>query len=363
MEYTRIKKANSILIFTFSILLILYFGSEFLVPFTLAMFLAALVTPISSHLEKMGLNRVLSSFISTFLIFLVTGSILLFLVSQLSALFSDLPLIQSSVHGFIIDLQEFIAHHIPLTPEEQLNLIRQRSDDLLYQAQQRLGVFLGNTFRFILQFLIVTIYVFLLLHSRRKLQNFFVMYTKKDNEEKAKVILNKTAKVAQRYIWGRLKVMTLLGIMYIITFTIFGLPYALLLTIFGAVITIIPYVGPFVSGIVPIAFSILFGWETSTIIIFSIIILIIQLIESYVLEPIILGSEVQLSPLAVVIAIILGNMFWGIVGMILFVPIFAIIKIIADNTSGMRPIGYLIGYSGKDPGEKFWKNLRKDTPE
>ncbi|MFW5831368.1 MAG: AI-2E family transporter, partial [Prolixibacteraceae bacterium] len=79
------------------------------------------------------------------------------------------------------------------------------------------------------------------------------------------------------------------------------------------------------------------------ILLFSAIIVIEQLIESYVLEPLILGKEVQLNPLVVIIAVIVGGMFWGLAGMILFVPLFAMFKIISNNSPGLEPVGFLLG--------------------
>ena len=172
-------------------------------------------------------------------------------------------------------------------------------------------------------------------------------YNTGENEARAISIIEKSSGVIYAYLWGRLKVMTLLAIMYVLTFWYFDIPYALLLTLFGALITIIPYIGPFISGLLPILFIIVFGRDFTEIVIFSSIILVIQLIESYVLEPIIIGSEVKLSPLSVILAIIIGGAVWGLAGMILFVPIFAIIRIGSANTPSLKPLASLMG--GNEP--------------
>ncbi|HSI70524.1 MAG TPA: AI-2E family transporter, partial [Gillisia sp.] len=95
------------------------------------------------------------------------------------------------------------------------------------------------------------------------------------------------------------------------------------------------------------------------IIIFIILVIIIQLIESYVLEPVIIGSEVQQSPLFVIIAIILGGALWGAAGLILFVPIFGILKIIFDHNRELKPLGFLIGYERPGAGEDFFEKLKR----
>ncbi|MFW7381293.1 MAG: AI-2E family transporter [Oligoflexus sp.] len=137
--------------------------------------------------------------------------------------------------------------------------------------------------------------------------------------------------------------MVILSVMYIVTFLDFDLPHAIFLTLFGALITIVPYIDPFLSGIIPVLFAAIYFDNFSAVIGFTLIVLVIQLIESYVLEPIIIGSEVRLSPLVIIIAILLGQLIWGIAGMILFVPMFAITKIICDHVGSLNPIGYLLG--------------------
>jgi predicted PurR-regulated permease PerM len=77
-----------------------------------------------------------------------------------------------------------------------------------------------------------------------------------------------------------------------------------------------------------------------------------------VLEPLILGKEVKLNPLVVIVAIVVGGIMWGLAGMILFVPIFAMVKIISLNHSGLKPIGFLLGQRER----KNSKN-RKQVPQ
>jgi predicted PurR-regulated permease PerM len=50
-----------------------------------------------------------------------------------------------------------------------------------------------------------------------------------------------------------------------------------------------------------------------------------------------------LNPLVVIIAVVIGGMFWGLAGMVLFVPLFAMFKIISNNSPGLEPVGFLLG--------------------
>ena len=347
MNYRNLQKVNAIFILGFAVLATLYFGAGFLVPLTFAAFLAALMRPVNSVLEKAGIPNLLASFLSTLLVFIVVGGLSFLLFYQLKIFADDFPQIKEEVGEFLSSMQESLSSVTGLSPEEQQEIINKRSDTLLNAVEKQLTLALGGLVSASLKFLLVLIYLFLLLLNRRRFVNFLLLYLPGRKKGKARVLMHKAGKVAHHYLWGRLKVMSILGVMYIIAFLIFDVRYWLLLTIFGALITIIPYIGPFISGLLPILFVIVFGESFAEVMIFSAVILVIQLIESYVLEPVIIGSEVQLSPLAVIIAIVIGGIVWGIAGMILFVPIFAIIKILSDYTQPLRPFGYLLGNSDK----------------
>lgn len=363
MQHSELRKVNSVFIFGFAVLAILYYGAGFLVPFTFAAFLAALMQPVATKMEQAGLNKILSSLLSTLTVFVVVSGLSYLFIYQLKLFTDDLPEIQEQLKKFLQDIQEQLSATTGLSPEEQKSLFQDRSGTLLETVEEQLTKFLGGIVSASLKFLLVLVYLFLFLLNRGKYVSFVLKYARDEKEDRVREIMEKTGDVAHLYLWGRLKIMTILAIMYIITFTIFDIRYALLLTIFGALITIIPYIGPFISGVLPVIFAIVFGMDFSQVLLFAGIVLIIQLIESYLLEPIILGSEVQLSPLAVIIAIVIGGAVWGIAGMILFVPLFAVSKILFDYTTNLKPIGFLIGNdqkSGEGIGDKIKKMFKGD---
>lgn len=361
MQHIELRKINSIFIFGFAMLATLYYGAGFLIPFTFAAFLAALMQPIAEKLEQIGISKILSAWLSTLLVFIIVGGLSYLFIFQLKLFTDDLPQIQEQLKKFLQDIQQQISAATGLSPEEQKSFLQDRSGTLMESVEEQLTKVLGGIVSASLKFLLVLIYLFLFLLNREKYVSFVLKYVREEKEDRTMEIMEKTNKVAHHYLWGRLIIMSILAIMYIITFLSFDLRYALLLTIFGALITIIPYIGPFISGLLPVLFAIVFGMEFSQVLLFAGIVLVIQLIESYVLEPVILGSEVQLSPLAVIIAIVIGGAVWGIAGMILFVPLFAVCKILFDYTTNLKPLGFLIGNeqkSGKGINDKV-KSLFK----
>lgn len=360
MVIDKLKRTNTVLFFIFLIIVGLYYGSAFLIPFTFAIFFSTLVVPFSNYLEKKaGFGRILSSFVSTLLLFIGIGILMFLLFRQLEVFVKDLVNRQDEIKEYVVMLQEELMVLTGFTTNQQVALIEDSLGGILNFFQGLLRRVITDLAGIIGNFLLILIYVFLLLMNRNKFEDFIMRYVPEERKDKAHKILDGTQKVAHKYLWGRIQVMLLLGIMYSITFFSYGLEHALLLIIFGVIITIIPYIGPLLSGVLPVLFMIIFGGSTLEVISFTILVVIIQLIESYVAEPIIIGSEVQQSPLFVIIAIILGGAIWGLAGMILFVPIFAILKIIFDNNRQLEPVGYLIGY--ERPGEKegFFEKMKK----
>jgi predicted PurR-regulated permease PerM len=82
---------------------------------------------------------------------------------------------------------------------------------------------------------------------------------------------------------------------------------------------------------------------------------VIQALESSVFTPNIVGSRVSLNPFAAVLALIIGGQLWGPVGMILFIPFTAVLKVICDEVPALGPLGALLGdpNQGKEPVKKL----------
>jgi len=343
----RLTKLNTILFLIILVFAILHFGAPFLVPFIFGILLALLMTPFCDFLESIRINRILASIISTLVVFIVVGAILFLFVYQMNDFVTEISSFRDEFQSFIGNVQKQIASITNISIEDQSYLWQERSAQFFNTVENQVTRFVGSFINTIFNLLMVLLYVILILLYRRKIYEFVMMYIPEDKKENSTEVLKNISKVVFHYLWGRAQVMILLGIFYYATFLIFDLPYAVLLTIFGTLITIIPYFGPFVSGLLPIVFSLVFFDNLHKVLLFTVIVITIQLIESYLLEPLIIGKEVKLNPLIVIIAVVAGGLVWGIAGMVLFVPLFAMLKIISMNSPGLEPIGFLLGNNKK----------------
>lgn len=338
-----LKKANRLLFFLIAIYLVFYQMAAFLIPLAFGIFLAMLVLPFTNFLEKNKFNRILSSLTGTFILFLLLGVLSYLFILQISQFADQLPGIRGNIESAVANLQEQIASETGVALEEQKEMIKDRTFAIWGIIEAQIASFVGGILNFTSKFLLAFVYVFVLLLYREKFMRFIIkIYSTKKEKENARDAINEITKVVYQYLWGRTQVMLALAVMYYITFLIFGLPFALLITLFGALITIIPYIGPLFSGLVPAGFALIFFEDVSYIAIFLITLFIIHLVESYFIEPYVIGKEVKLNALAIIIAVILGGIIWGVAGMILFVPILATIKIASNHSEDLKPLGALL---------------------
>lgn len=360
MKIKHIKNTNNVLILCLLVLLALYYGASLLIPFTIAAFLATLILPLLLFLEKRtGIGNMTSSIIGVLLVFIGICLLASFFISQLVIFMADIVERQEEILSFFRRIQGSVKTITGYSMQEQEEVLRERIGGMLTGTQEFVTNLLSGTAGFLLDFLLVFVFMFLLLLNRNKFVTFLMFYIDEEKQEEAKEIIQETTKVAHKYLWGRIQVMGLLAIMYFITFTAYDLRHTWLLIIFGSLITVIPYLGPLLSAVLPMLFMVIFGDSPTEIISFILVVFVIQLIESYVFEPIIIGAEVHQSPLFVILAILLGGALWGIAGLILFVPVFAILKILFDHSTGLKPIGFLMGYERPGSGEGFLDKIKR----
>jgi predicted PurR-regulated permease PerM len=131
--------------------------------------------------------------------------------------------------------------------------------------------------------------------------------------------------------------------MYGISFSVIGVKNAIFFAILCGILEIIPFVGNIIGTSITVLISFVNGASPSMIAAIIVTYLIVQFIQGWLLEPIILGPHVRINPFTTVLALVLGKLVWGIPGIFLAIPIIAMAKIVCDNIESLKPYGFLIG--------------------
>ncbi len=338
LPHPGLARLNKILLFAILISVVLYFGREFFKLISFAGLLAMLMTPVSNKLEKHRISRVFSSVISVLIIVAVFSGVIALLSAQIGNIGKELPVILLRYEEFKLDIQSWINDSLGVTTGQ----LRVHAPDVFNNAGSFLMEMVKGSVTFIGSLFLVMVFIFLFLMQRNKYENFVVMLYKEDKRNEAKEMIDKISRVAQQYLTGRLVAALIMGVLFLIGFLIIGLKNTVLLSLIVAIMTIIPYVGALIGGLVPFFMSIIDGSFNQSIWV-VIIILVVNVIDHYFIEPYVVGGSVNISPFFTIFVLILGGIVWGISGIILFLPLSGILKIVFDNVQGLGPYAALIG--------------------
>lgn len=156
------------------------------------------------------------------------------------------------------------------------------------------------------------------------------------------------------FLEGKVIDSSLIGVLYYIALSIMNIPYAPLIAVLCGVTNIIPIFGPFL-GAIPSALIILAGGEPIKVVYFVIFVLVMQMLDGYIIDPLIVGDHVNMSSLSVIFAVMTFGGIWGFFGLLIGVPTYAVIYDIVKKI-----ICHLLKKRGRyDLVEKFNRDYRK----
>lgn len=338
---------NQVLLLLVLIFLILHFAKGFLIPIATSGLLAMLLVPVCRKMESWGVKRALAAAIAVLVTLIVIVGILYVLITELIGLGSDLTTIGNRLNALLSSGHEFVSDNFNVSIVAQKEYLQQQITAWSNSAGSLVAGVLVSVVSILGGLLIITVYTILMLIYRRRIKNFVLQlvnrYAGNGKMEHTTFIVDKITRVSSLYVGGIFLVVFILSIIYFTGLTIIGIENALFFAIIAALINIIPYIGSVAGGAIVVLYTLITRDTLAIPIIVTIFFTVVQQLDSYVLTPKITGGQVQLSPLFTIMVLLLGGMVWGVAGMILFIPLLGIFKVIFDNVDPLKPYGYLIG--------------------
>jgi predicted PurR-regulated permease PerM len=338
------------------ILLLMIFAKSLLVPLMIAAFMAMLLVPLVRRLENLKIPRTLSITISLLTILALLGAVGFFFGSQISSFAEDLTNIQGRFNSIVDQIENAIDQMFGVTNALNFENLNDQFFTFLKDNAGKISGVAFSTLGTLGLLVLIPVYIFMFLLYRDHFTQFIIRLFKKEPKEKVITIVTELRQVIQHYILGMLKVMAILATLNAIGLMILGIKHAIFFAIFAAILNVVPYIGPLVGSIVPITFALLtkdsLWYPIGVLISFS----INQSIEGHFLTPKIVGSNVSINPLTSLLALIIGGTIWGIVGMILFIPMSAILKKILELSPETEVYAFLMGEenNGKEKKQKYF---------
>ncbi|HZI25908.1 MAG TPA: AI-2E family transporter [Chryseolinea sp.] len=357
MQHQRLLRTAGILLVVVLAVIILKFGKPFLVPLAFAGILAMLLLPVCSWLQSKGVNKAIATVLSILLMVGLFAGVIAFLGWQISDLAEDAGKVKQQATEKYQQVQQYISDQLGVSPEKQKEMVKEQQKSSGGKSGFVSG-FIGGLGGMVTNGLLVLVYIFLFLYFREHLQRFVIRLVPHQEKGEAVKVVDNIQQVAQKYLSGLSQMIVGLWIMYGIAFTIIGVKNALFFAVLCGMLEIIPFVGNLVGNLLTIAMAITQGGGTNMIIGILVTYGLIQFIQSYILEPLVVGAEVNINPLFTIVGLVAGELVWGIPGMVLAIPLLGMTKIIFDHIEPLKPFGELIGEEKRKPNK-----LKKKTTE
>lgn len=311
-----------------------------LVPIAFGVFLTLFMHPLSLRMQKRGVPASLSLVLSAVTVF---GSVLAIMTGMgilIKNFIATLPSYQGMISTNIVKLQEIITRITDMTPMDQSVWLEQNIA-LSEIGKQFIPKILASVSSVSGTISLSFIFSVLFMVYRDRIKSATIALLPDTDQDRATKLVYAWSTVLPRYMGGLGMTISILAILNSIGFAIIGIPQFIFWGVFTAVLNIIPYLGTTIGfgGVIIFTLLVLGPLQAIyTVIMF----LIVQFIDNNITTPMITGSQIQINPLAAIIGIIIGGNVWGIVGMIIALPVLGMIKITCEHIPALRPLGILI---------------------
>ncbi|UOR06995.1 AI-2E family transporter [Hymenobacter aerilatus] len=348
VHYTFVLIGLSLLVF------VLHKLDGIILPIAFSALLAVLLLPVCRRLEVWGLSRVLA--IVVCLLLVVTLLIGLFYVfgTQLMQFRNEIPLFQQKLAQYFDQLQQMLSSRFGFQPISKDQVIDQSLETLKNRAGGWLGTTLDTTTSVLSVVTLIPIYIFCLLYYRDHMRQFLFRFVTPDKRTSVLNTMDSIQTVVQAYISGLLTVIVIVAVLNAIGLLILGVKFAIFFAIFASVLAVIPFIGIFIGAALPTLITLVETGSPLKALGVIGVFAFVQFLEGNFITPTITGSKVSINPMAAIIALILGGELWGTPGMILSIPLTAVLKVIFDASKSTEPWGFLLGdvADGEDNPDK-----------
>jgi predicted PurR-regulated permease PerM len=324
------------------IVFILVIAKSFLVPIAWALLISLSSLRFLERMhKKYRVKWGLLVLIHLVLVLFIILGVVIFLFAEVKAIIENSPEIDAKLIQIDQNLRMWLSG-LGVNTHEMLNiktLAKRLSDFSAYLVE-----FVGNVGHVFGDIFLSLIYSFFFLFYKDILTRFFVMkYRDRNKLQRIKGISDSSLAVISDYLFGTLLMTALMGIMIYVLLLVVGIRYALFWAVFAALLNLIPYIGNAIALVALAGYALLTKDSLWYPVLAVGILFLANTIQENILRPLIVGDKLSLNALTVFISVIAGGILWGVTGMIVFIPMAGIIKIILESREQTRPYSLFFG--------------------
>lgn len=326
------------------VIFILMKGKFVFAPLVLAAFLAILISPMVKLLEDKKVWKSVSVVITVALFFFILAGIFISIGMQYDGMIEEMPSFATKLDQYMSQIKEVLSTQLGVSESFISNGTKQLKEGSQSQAGDLFEALFMSLSSFLSFIILLPVFTFLILYYRQS----FRAFVRHLSQQYSEVTFGRWIKtiseiqgVVRSYLTGLLFVTLILATLNTIGLLVLGVPYAFILGISAAVLAIIPYLGNLLGGGLAALMALATSGEWTAL---GVVILfgVIQALEGNLITPKVMGNQVGVNPLVVILALLIGGYIWGIIGMIVSVPMVAIIKVLLDKKDELQPFASLI---------------------
>ncbi|MGQ0671829.1 MAG: AI-2E family transporter [Hyphomicrobium sp.] len=322
----------------------LVLGSSFLIPLAIAVLLWNLLEALIGGLAGLSVGRFrLPRWLATLLALALIASVLyliaVILLGQADAIAAAWPRYEERLKAIIASSADWLGPEHSTRVRAALGKI-----DVMRQAT---GLF-TSVQSFVLSLILVALYVgFLLGESRYLAPKIATLFPDAGRAREVSHILSAISDNVRRYIWLKTMVSLLTGVLSYAVLRAMSIDFAETWALMIFVLNYIPNVGSVLGVIFPAVLAFVQFDTIAPFLAIAIGLTMIQLVIGNVVEPMLMGSSLNMSAFAIILSLTLWSAMWGIVGMFLSVPIMVMVMIVCANVPSWRWVAILLSRDGR----------------
>lgn len=331
-------------------------------PIIVSLILYYLFNPIVNLMERYNISR-LWGVIILFLVIIGVISLAINLLipvnsSQIKTFGTNFPHYITKVNQFIDDITKYtVASNFYSQIQDYLNSLAKKIPSMISDYFNGFGSKVKNIAETVVNVGVVIVttpfFLFFMLKDGHRFKDFSTKIVPPKFRKDYHDLLDKMSVQVGSYIQGQIIVSLCIGVLLFIGYSIIGLDYGLILACIAAVTSVVPYIGPTIA----ISPAIIIALITSPIMLLKLIVVwtAVQFIEGHFISPNIMGKTLQIHPLTIIFILLSAGNLLGVVGVILGIPAYAILKVLVSHLYFLYKRRYN-KYYGDDAGEYEFKN-------
>lgn len=313
------------------LLAVYLFAKAVLAPFIIAMIISYVLNPVVNLLNARKVPRPIAVLL-IYAVFIASLTVILMnfipmFMRQLKELNEHLPELGLKAQFMINSFNR--NELLPPSVREGLNEALFKLEASFSEGITSFVNDIGSTINMMFVAFIIPFLVFYMLKDFKLIERTTLTFVpKKHRREMIRLFLDIDDALGN-YIRGQFIVCLIVGTLAYIGYWLVGMPYPLLLASIVAVFNIIPYLGPFFGAAPALIMASTISWKM--VLLVAAVNLVVQILEGNVISPQVVGRSLHMHPLMIIFALLVGGEFAGVIGLILAVPFFAVMKVIYQH--------------------------------